>query len=425
MSHDERRRETHEAAPACYPVATPDRPPREAIVKLTQRAVTALPTDGPDRVIWDSDLPGFGCRIRGGRKSYLIQYRIAGQQRRESLGDTRKVACDAAHSIARKRFAMIELGEDPAANRIAAKAAAAAPKLTLGLIADRYFESRRAVLRATAAKEMQRYFTVAWAPLRDHPVDGITRAHVAAELQTITKTTGPVAAARARAYLAAAFAWGMREGLCDSNPLLGTNNPADGIKSRDRVLSDAELRIVWNACDRDSNFDKIVRLLILLGCRRQEIGSLKWNELDLDAGPVTIPGKRTKSGNTLELALPGMALEILRSVPRRDDGDFVFGAAGFVSWSMAVSMLRKRMAGPMAPWVLHDLRRSFRSGLGRIGVLPHIAERLVGHSVGGTNGKIYDRHTYRAEMRNALLRWADHVLVTVEGRGGKVVSMHA
>jgi integrase len=393
-------------------------------MKLTKGAITALKSTKSDEVFWDDDLPGFGCRVRDGKKSWLIQYRVGKQQRRESLGDTRRVSLDDARSIARKRFASVELGVDPAADRAAAKATAAATQLTLGLIVDRYLDSRQDVIRATTLRDAGRYFTVAWKPLRDRPVNGITRAHIAVELQNIMKASGRVAAARARSYLSAAFAWGMREGLVDSNPVIGTNNPDADAKSRDRILSDDELRTVWNACDGDSDFDRIVRLLILLGCRRQEIGSLKWDEIDFTAATITIPGSRTKAGNTLELALPDVALEILRSTPRRD-GDFLFGgAAGFSSWSIAMAALRRRIAVPMAQWSLHDLRRTFRSGHGRLGTPPHIAERLVGHAVGGSIEKIYDRYAYTGEMRDALLKWADHVAAIVEGRERKVVPLH-
>jgi integrase len=182
------------------------------------------------------------------------------------------------------------------------------------------------------------------------------------------------------------------------------------------------LRIVWNACGGDSDFAKIVRLLILLGCRRQEIGSLRWGELDLDDGVLAIPGSRTKSGNALALVLPDAALAILSSTPRRDSV-FVFGgAAGFLSWSTSMATLRRRITTPMAQWSLHDLRRTFRSGLGRIGVPPHIAERLVGHAVGGVEA-IYDRYRYTSEMQNALATWASHVTSVVEGRAPTVLAL--
>ena len=112
-------------------------------------------------------------------------------------------------------------------------------------------------------------------PLRDRPAAAITRADVAACMQGIVRQHGPIAAARARTYLLAAFKWGMGEGLVENNPVIATNNPGRGARARSRVLSDQELIAVWKACAGDSNFDRIIRLLILLGTRRQEIGYLE------------------------------------------------------------------------------------------------------------------------------------------------------
>ena len=394
-------------------------------MKLSKGTVTALTADKPDCVVWDDTLPGFGVRIRAGKKSWLVQYRINGQQRREKLGDVRQVSLDDARSIARKRFAQIELGQDPAADRAAVKAKAASAKVTLARVADAYVDSRRGVVREKSIAEMNRYLKGTWEPLRDRPVDSVTRSDVSIILHGVTKDSGRVSSSRARSYLSAAFAWGMREGLCDSNPVVGTNVPDADVPSRDRILSDSELRLVWNACDDgDRSFDQIVRLLILLGCRRQEIGGLKWSEIDLDAGTLTIAGDRTKGGDTLELALPDAAIAILRSVPRRDS-DFVFGATGFTSWSIAMAALRQRIAEPIEPpWTIHDLRRTFRSGLGRLGVPPHVAERLVGHAQGGVQA-IYDRYSYRAEMANALIMWSEHVAAITEGRKRKVLALRS
>ena len=113
-------------------------------------------------------------------------------------------------------------------------------------------------------------------------------------MQEIVKEHGRTAAARARANLSALLNWAMREGLCESNPTIGTNNPNEGAQSRDRVLTDRELAVVWNACG-DDDFGRIVRLLILTGCRREEIGGLQWREIDLATGMIAIPGERTKN----------------------------------------------------------------------------------------------------------------------------------
>ena len=168
-------------------------------MKLTKAAIAALTTEKPDQVFWDDELPGFGVRIRAGKKSWLVQYRIGQQQRRKSLGDIRRVSLEDARKIARQRFAQIELGEDPAADKAEARAAAAKAVLTLGAVVDRYLDTRAGVIRASTHREITRYFRIQWAPFRGRPIGEITRAHVAAQLQIIVKASGRTSAARARA----------------------------------------------------------------------------------------------------------------------------------------------------------------------------------------------------------------------------------
>jgi integrase len=147
---------------------------------------------------------------------------------------------------------------------------------------------------------------------------------------------------------------------------------------------------------------------------------------------MTIPGARTKGKRSLILTLPPAAIEILHAVPRRDGQEFVFGGksgkSGFVGYAYARMRLDARIvvaAGkPLEPWTLHDLRRTMRTGLGRVGIAPHIAELVIGHNRQGVEA-IYDRHSYQSEIKTALLRWSDHVLGVVEGRSSNVVPMHA
>jgi integrase len=221
--------------------------------------------------------------------------------------------------------------------------------------------------------------------LRDLPIAAIERVNVAAGLQDIIKAHGPVSAARARANLSACFSWAMGEGLVETNPVVGTNNPEGGHQSRSRVLSEAELGVIWKAC-ADDDFGRIVKLLMLTGCRRSEIGELKWSEINFDHGTITIPGARTKNGNELTLTLPDVALDLLRATPRRDGNDNVFGggAGGFTIWSHAVKGLNARIAAAgksLSPWTLHDLRRSTATGMAEIGIQPHGASGLVLHQI--------------------------------------------
>ncbi len=158
--------------------------------------------------------------------------------------------------------------------------------------------------------------------------------------------------------MSALYAWCICEGLAETNPVAGSNDPGAGREARDRVLSDAELRSVWLAADPDvlNDFGAIARLLILTGCRRQEIGGLSWGELDLATGRMTIPGARVKGGKTLELTLPAPAIDILHTLPRQAGNPRVFGTArcGFSAWSSRFSALcllnRKTRESTLAGW---------------------------------------------------------------------------
>jgi integrase len=391
-------------------------------MQLTDAIVAGLelPAGKVEHFVWD-DMAGFGVRLRGGSKRWVIQYRAGRQQRRESLGDTRKLKIEQARKVARLRFAEVELGRDPAADRKTAKADALAAKQTVGAVVESYLKDRKPVLRRSTYTAAERYLRTYWSALHPRSISSIKRADVAAIVLEISTERGRIAAARARANLSALFGWAMKAGLVESNPVIGSIDPSKGVEARERTLSDDELCRVWSACGNDP-FGRIVRLLVLLGCRRDEIGALRHGELDLDSGVMTIAASRTKSKRALILTLPPMALDILREIPRRDGAEFVFGTRrGYCAWSYSMMALNARIAATgerLEPWTLHDLRRSFRSGLGRVGIAPHIAERCIGHSIGGVEA-IYDRHTYAPEIGNALARWADHVggvVGVVEGR---------
>jgi integrase len=401
---------------------------RRTIMKLDRSTVASLtlPPGRDELFVWDDDLPGFGVRLRGNTTRYVVQYRVHGQQRRESLGDTRKIILEAARKIARQRFAQVELGTDPAAEKIKAKTAAKAQSLTFGKITDKYLATKKGMVRPATYVQLEHHLLKLWAPFAGRPIASITRAEIASRIHEIVAEAatdprarrvaeayrGKTTASRALGNLSTMFSWAMREGLIEANPCLATNDPGEGLPSRDRILSDAELAVVWRAC-ADNDFGRIVKLLILTGCRRDEIGGLRWSELDRETGIMIIPGARTKNHRTLVLTLPPIAMAILHSIPTRAGRDFVFGHRGgaFSSWSYAMVSLSNSIAmqGTLLPhWTLHDLRRSMRSGLGRLGVPPHIAERVINHAPGGVEA-VYDKYKYQDEIKAALALWADHV----------------
>jgi len=411
--------------PICYPKATRYYS-RGISLKLTDRSIAALtlPEGETDLVVFDDAMPGFGIRLRPGSKRYHVQCRAFGRQPKKSLGDVRKMTLDQARAAARQWFAQIALGIDPAAEEATARAASAAAALTLGVAAARYLDYKKNRLSRSSFNSAQRHFEKHLAPLTTRPLAEIKRADVAAQLLTIIEQRGPIAAARARSTLSDCFAWSMGAGLCEQNPVLGTIDPEEGVKSRDRVLTDRELAAVWNASAAADDFDKIVRLLILTGCRRDEIGSLRWSEIDLNAGTLTIPAERSKNRRAHCLILPPMALNILKSIPRRADRDYVFGwrGTGFQRYSARTNALRTRLPASMPVWTLHDLRRTMRTGLGKLGIPSHVAELAINHTRQGIQG-VYDRHTYEREIGHALTLWADHVAAIIDGRITNVVPL--
>jgi integrase len=406
-------------------------------MKLTKGSIPELklPAGKNEFVFWDSELPGFGLRLRKGAhgisKTFRIQFRVGSQQRSKHL-DVRKVGLDQARKVARQLFAQAHLGVDPAAEKAKARAATAQAKLTLGSVSDRYLAVKEQALKsgtysASSLLAAERYFKMHWAPLRGRPLDDIKRIDVASILQELTIKNGRSASAKARFALSALYRWAMGEGLVDANPTIATNNPEAGVLPRERVLSDSEIKAVWTALE-DDDFGRIVKLLMLTGCRRAEIGNLRWQELDLENDVLTIPGARVKNRRTLTLSLPTPALEILRAIPRCD-GPCVFGDPrhGFTSWGVFTQKLHARLAaaGATLPhWTLHDLRRTFRTGLGRLGVAPHIAELAINHAKAGIVA-VYDRYRYEPEVAAALARWSEHVTAIVEGRARKVAPLRA
>lgn len=400
---------------------------RSQIVRLDTARFTSgnvqklsLPAGKTDHIEWDPELPGFGVRLRTGGSFYVVQYRIGSKQRRESLGDTRKTELEQARKNARIRFAQVELGIDPRAERDKLEASQKADGLTFKVLFQDYLVARKAIQRASTHNAAKRYFENRWAPLHRQAVHTIDRVTVAAMLRDITRDHGRTSAARARGNLSALFAWAMREGVTSANPVVGTNDPAEGIAARDRVLAPEELKAIWKQC-RDDDFGRIVRLLLLTACRRDEIGGLRWSEVDMESGKMLLPKERTKPGRPLALTLPDTARSILKAVPRRAGRDLVFGGgnAGFSAWSYSTLSFNSRMievnGAALAPYRIHDLRRTVRTGMGKIGIKPHIAELVLNHTGHKAGiGGVYDHFDYEPEIAEALAKWETHLLSIVQ-----------
>jgi integrase len=349
--------------------------------------------------LWDTHCVGFGARRQTNHIHYYVRYRHNGQQVVKSLGRHGALTPDTARAKAKQVLGTVASGVDPFANALSGEG--------IGPAIDRYLFRKRGVLRAGSFQEAERYLRNYSAPLHSLRLSQVDRRKVAALLGDVETSSGPSARNRMRSALSAFFAWAIGEGLVELNPVTGTLK-ADERTSRERVLSAEELRQLWRGLGEDP-FSEIVRLLLLTGQRRDEIGMLSWAEVDLTRKMIVLPPSRTKNGRQHELPLPGQASAIIERQPRRNSSDFVFGGKGFQAWSRDKSALDRKLA--LAPWRLHDLRRTCATQMAELGVLPHIVEAVLNHVSGHKSGVAgtYNRAKYEPEMRSALQRWANHL----------------
>jgi integrase len=386
-------------------------------MKLTASIVArlTLPDGVDDKIFFDEDLPGFGLRLRrSGNRSFVVQYAIGGKTRKVPLGSVTELDLGKARSTAKTLLAQVRLGGDPASEKAHARVRAGE---TFGSLLKPFMVRQQGRLRPRSLKETQRHLDKLCRPLHALPIAAVKRRTVAARLAAITEANGPAEANRARGSLGAFFTWVIKEGLLDGdNPVAGTNKAIEN-GPRNRLLSDAELAMIWRGVG-DDQYGTIVKLLILTGLRRGEIGELRWSEIDLDAGLITLPPERTKNGRSHLVAMSAPVRALIEAQPRRADRDRVFAE---VLWNDAKVALDKRLAEindePLAHWVLHDLRRAFSTALhDQLGVAPHVVETLLGHTghKGGVAGT-YNLASYATECERALNRWADHIITIMTG----------
>jgi integrase len=379
-----------------------------------------VPEGARDVQAFDDELAGFGVRkFDTGKASYFVKYNIGKQQRRKTLGAVVRGNLKAMRLEASAILAKARLGTDVVA---VARAAAAKSTATLGEVVPRYLQAREGELRASSLREFTRYLERSWEPLHALPIDAITRQHVVSVVDDLELTSGKVSADRARITLSNLLAWAIDRGYLDSNPTLGVRLRAQN-GSRTRVLTEAELVAVWRACEGAGEYGCVIRLLILTGSRRSEIGGLSRSEVDLGKRQIALPEHRTKNGRAHIVPLSAQAIAILDAAPHYQGRDLVFGRGlgGLGGWSRAKADLDARIAAgrrgkPMPAWTLHDLRRSFVTHISERGFAqPHVVEALVNHVSGSKAGVagVYNRSVYAAEKRRAIELWGAHVAALV------------
>jgi integrase len=434
--------------------------------KLTDGYIEGL-DKGKDRVIWDAELPRFGVRVTpAGKRLYIVQYRakpapgVPSATRKVGIGehDGKLWNVTKARAQARKVLGAVDAGGDPVAERIAQAAAEALAKAeAAGLAADAAalaqarerdrFEAvaERYIAASLAGKKSGREFA---RHLRRGPIDAWQGRHIAAIrrvdvrdlLDEIAKRS-PASARLTYATLRGLFGWCIEREIIEISPCDHIKAPPRP-PARDRVLSEDELRAVWQGANGlGYPFGPILKLLMLTGQREAEVAGMSWDEIDLEAATWNLPKERTKNGRAHAVDLSLEAVEIIEALPRV--GDLLFPArnaparkhvrlegengprpvAGFSAAKRILDgdVRRKTKAdlptAGLAPWRIHDLRRTAATGMAGMGFPPHVVERVLNHASGVNGGLVgvYQRHEYRTERKTALEAWGNRVAAIVSG----------
>jgi integrase len=239
------------------------------------------------------------------------------------------------------------------------------------------------------------------------------------------RSDGPTEA-RARVMLSCLskmFSWLVQHRRVNQNPCKDVHRP-EASTARDRVLTDGEIVKFWRATDAErKELSALLKLLLLTGCRLNEVAGMTRTELSDDGATWNIPGSRTKNKRPHVVPLAPLA----RKMVGTGSEGFVFTTTGrspVSGWSKIKRRLDAAMKIP--PWRLHDLRRTAATGMAEIGVAPHIVEAALNHISGAKAGVAgtYNRAAYAEEKRAALERWATHVQGLVSARPANVVKMH-
>jgi integrase len=397
---------------------------------LTDTYVRALKAAAPGQRnhTWDTKVPGFGVRVTDrGTRTFVLYVRVppARVPARLALGDASKMGLAAARKKAREWLDLIEQGRDPRENeRQAQLARQRTQRTTFSVVAEDWLrEAVRGQQRKAREVEadVRREFVTRWG---SRPVTEVTALDVRDAIKAV-KARAPAQARNVLGYASRLFAWAVAQhayGL-EASPVERLR-PRDLIGRkvvRQRVLTDAELRALWQAAGSlGYPLGPLFQLLALTGQRKSEVAGARWREFDLDKKLWTIPPERMKGGAAHVVPLTDNVLTILEALPRFKKGDYLFsttyGRKPVNGFSKAKAKLDAAMAaelgGPADPFVIHDIRRTMRTGLSALPIPDNVRELVIAHARPGLH-KVYDQHAYENEKRHALTLWATRLRAIV------------
>lgn len=403
------------------------------IGRITKTAVDAAIPAASDQFIWDDEVKGFGLKVSpGGAKSYVLQYRLGGRgskTQRYTIGRHGPLTPAGAKTEAKRLLGLVSEGKDPASIKRTARS----------VQTDLAFDGFTKLF-------LSLYVTHEW-PASYTFAEGILRLHVVPHLKTkplpaisradITRIFDALPAGKAalrrnvHSVIRRLFRWAVGRGDIERSPMEGMEPPASAA-SRDRVLSDDELRLAWECSENlGYPFRSLYRLLIGTGQRREEVAGLIWSEVDRAKATWSLPAARAKNSIANHVHLNDMMIEELDRIAGSDAwprSGLVLTTNGKTSVS-GFSRAKRRLDGEMSkalaeeatahkrkpealqPWRVHDFRRTFATGMQRLGVRFEVTEAILNHVSGSKAGVagVYQRHDWKDEKRAALDAWAVHI----------------
>lgn len=426
--------------------------------KLTKTLIDSLACapGQRDRLVFDSELTGFAVRVTDkGAKHFQLQYTRGGKTKRLTLGKYGEVTVYEARQSALVALGELAKGGDPVAERDALRASvrAAEDERRRARVADAYTVDKMLLawvetgLRDAGERHRLESLRAIRKLLADHlalPARDLTAGQAQHAIDELTKTS-PVMAIRVRAYARAAFGWAVRRKFIPASPFASIELEVKE-KSRERVLTDAELGEVWRAAAKlGQPWGAYFQTLLLTLQRRSEVAGMHWAELGADLRLWTLPAARVKNKKTHIVHLSEPVRLALQAMPRLVGSRLVFTTNGKVpisAFGQAMDQLCGKIAEERAekpapkpgqmqakvmPWTMHDFRRTGVTVLAGMGFPPHIADRLLNHVQGSIKGvaAVYQRQEFLAERERAMGAWADYVLLQAKGgqEAGNVVRL--
>ena len=395
---------------------------------LTTRTVETAKAGNARREIPDAHMPGLYLVLQpSGARSWAVRYRHHGRPRKYTIGSYPAIDLKTARLLAGKALRAAAEGRDLGHEKAQARAAKAD---SINTVAAQFIERHcNRSNRPRTAEETKRLLDLHVLPRwRGRLVHEITRRDVLDLLDHVVDAGKPVAANRTFSAIRKMFNWAVARDIIAASPCAGVKPPT-AERSRDRVLTDAELRDVWHAAESTGYpFGSLVKLLILTGQRRDECAGLQWQEIDFEQRLWTLPPSRTKTNRPHEIPLNRAAIALLKSVPRIA-GNYVLTTTGDVpsnGYSKGKRRLDSLLPKEMPDWRLHDTRRTVASGMARLGINLPVIEKVLNHASGSFAGivGVYQKYEFSEEKRRALETWGRFVTDLVGAPAKNVVVLH-